>query len=97
RLYALSLHDALPILQDGDRLAAIGREGRPDLEAAPRVGGDHQPGTRCPQRGRLPLAEFFRGLWLQQVVDARRPAARAAVAHLGRSEEHTSELQSPYE
>ena len=49
--------------------------GRRDLQAAARVGGDDQVRPGRQHRGRLPGAEFSGRLRLQQVVDARRPAA----------------------
>src|SRR5207248_11742186 len=91
RLYTLSLHDALPILQP---LALAG-----DREAAP----DHAPAQTL--RG---LGDLGRSAELLQAGRevAQRDVVEVGVAVAGeersvdgarRSEEHTSELQSPYE
>src|SRR5207249_11473009 len=89
----LSLHDALPILQTGRRLAAIAcsvvvacsptSTTRPD--AAPTAS---LTGTPSPETVRDDLAQFE-----VKVVSAPAPGGPT----VERSEEHTSELQSRFD
>src|SRR5207248_9839306 len=83
--YTLSLHDALPIFDS--------RERRPGPSGSqPRVSmpADHRPESSSPASSP----------WRGHQARPRRPkparATRASSAAL-RSEEHTSELQSPYD
>src|SRR5207248_10258619 len=82
-IYTLSLHDALPI-----------------LERARRGDGLVLRRPLCHRRTQAP--GLRRGHLLPRLADARlhrgaRWPRAARLHHLGRSEEHTSELQSPYD
>src|SRR5207248_5699090 len=77
----LSLHDALPI---SVRLRA--------LRPRPRAAAGGAPGRRDPAPAPAPAP------WSPRLARRRRTARRCSAAPPGRrSEEHTSELQSPYD
>src|SRR5207248_11492205 len=87
-LSPLSLHDALPISPRARRLRPAGDGRRLDVPAArlarpPQDRADHPRGDG---RDRQPGD-----------ADAGADALRAVAADGPRSEEHTSELQSPYD
>src|SRR5207248_10176402 len=83
-LVALSLHDALPILAGDARQERDWNEHRHEDER----GGDHRPHhLRRGATGRLAGREPF-------LVEMPLGVLHH---HDGRSEEHTSELQSPYD
>src|SRR5437763_6666833 len=75
-IYALSLHDALPISNAGRRRACCRR-------------GGHAPSLRSRPAARRTIPALLEGR-------AARPVETVEMARgLHRSEEHTSELQSP--
>src|SRR5439155_20295342 len=77
-LYTLSLHDALPISCSGGPRSGAVRGG----------GGPHR--LRCPDGLRAQLRRRGRAA----ALESRSQDRGRSPAHCGRSEEHTSELQS---
>src|SRR5207248_10246489 len=89
-IYPLSLHDALPIFEQQvlrERAAALRGAEALALVVAPRQPG--QLGHRAPEE-RVVRAHVHR-------EPARIHFRGAEREHVPRSEEHTSELQSPYD
>src|SRR5207248_10567032 len=85
-IYTLSLHDALPIYRPASA---------PGLEAAAGIRAHSDPDRLC--LSDRPLRQLLR---LPGAGAVHLPAlgpARSRVERLRRSEEHTSELQSPYD
>src|SRR5207248_7202082 len=90
-IYTLSLHDALPIYAGGELQAA----GQADGPAAVReLSGLIFGGGRAAVQTTLALLRLLR-----RIADGLLPFPPAVVCGFwhGRSEEHTSELQSPYD
>src|SRR5205807_3996319 len=91
----LSLHDALPIFDTalhavlGHKLFTILRY-HADTGESERV-WTNRPAA-YPVAGRKALNPTF---WSRQVLEERRPYLGRTAADIRRSEEHTSELQSP--
>src|SRR5205823_9255985 len=87
-LYSLSLHDALPISQLRDPGGEAGRPAR----------GGAAPGARDPRQPRGAGAGRVgppgAGRPAAAALGAARTVRRTASETVGRSEEHTSELQS---
>src|SRR5207248_11787843 len=86
-IYTLSLHDALPIFSPGDLVLGLVVEDDVRLDA---------PVLEVPPALGLPPRVF--GLRADAAVDERLVGADPDdAAPRARSEEHTSELQSPYD
>src|SRR5207248_10593390 len=90
-LYPLSLHDALPIY------GVVGRDG----EVAEQVQHVAAPNRVARDHGDHRLGQVLDGALQVEGVEARHAlliyVATLAAHTLVRSEEHTSELQSPYD
>src|SRR5437867_3729510 len=90
-IYSLSLHDALPICV----LVEVRRGTDVEVEL-PRAG--RSPGSRARRHGvRLVLPDPGKREVQRADERVRRRGAVVHLQHDDRSEEHTSELQSPYD
>src|SRR5207248_11284394 len=91
-IYTLSLHDALPIFP-GERVPAQGLATR----HRPGRTGHLLPGPDGDAQKDLPGARIGQAARLLQIVPASGGRLPVLDVPDVRSEEHTSELQSPYE